>query len=123
VFLISRLPSVTTMGNEPCGPAFAHLLLSEGRGSLWHGELAFQPEAEPVRQCLIQWPQYIGPTAQDFVDAGVQLDRIADERREVGSWSTPSPLSRSLAPLADLFGQLAYVTFVHEPLLQSTGVP
>jgi hypothetical protein len=64
-----------------------------------------------------------GLTAQDFVDAGMQLDRIADERREVGSWSTPSPLSRSLAPPADRFGQLAYVTFVHEPLLQSTGVP
>jgi hypothetical protein len=30
---------------------------------------------------------------------------------------------RSLAPLADRFGQLAYVTFVHEPLLQCAGVP
>ena len=53
-----------------------------------------------------------------FVDGQVAL-----ERREVGSWSTPSPPSRSLAPLADRFGQPAYVTFVHEPLLHSTGVP
>jgi hypothetical protein len=49
--------------------------------------------------------------------------QVALERREVGSWSTLSPLSRSLAPLADRFGQLAYVTFVHEPLLQCAGVP
>jgi hypothetical protein len=49
------------MSGERCGPAFAHLLLSGRRGSLRHGQSAFQPEAKPVAQGLIQWPQNIGP--------------------------------------------------------------
>jgi hypothetical protein len=54
----------------------------------------------------------------------ILVDRqLALERREVGSWSTTSHFAGSLAPLANRFGQLAYVTFVHEPLLQCTGVP
>ena len=49
--------------------------------------------------------------------------QVALEGRQVGSRITTSPLAPILAPLADRFGQLAYVTFVHEPLLHSTGVP
>jgi hypothetical protein len=49
--------------------------------------------------------------------------QVALERREVGSWSAPAHLADPWRRWADRFGQLAYVTFVHEPLLQCAGVP